>query len=311
MDNLSTIRDKHTKKGTSIDAGANNLRESPNARRVVKKSLSHEIAVPRDSEKGFPLVQVSEYGHFFSDLIISAETKVILERVISENRSLGLLSQYGLKPKNKLLFCGPPGTGKTLTSRVMSSLIGYPHVYVRFDSILSSYLGETATNLRKIFDFIGQGKWVVLFDEFDIIGKKRDDPHEHGEIKRIVNNFMQMLDTYEGESIIIAATNHQHLLDSAIWRRFDEVVFFEMPDLKRREQLFEKYLAVLRKDKRLSLQKYARKTKGFSAADIAQVCENALRQTIIRGGKEVTDRDINWSIAEQNRKKKIIRIGEK
>ena len=89
-----------------------------------------------------------------------------------------------------------------------------------FDSLISSYLGETATNLRKVFDFIKSGRFVVLFDEFDIVGKKRDDPHEHGEIKRVVGNFMQMLDNFEGKSIIIAATNHQHLLDVAVWRRF-------------------------------------------------------------------------------------------
>ena len=146
-----------------------------------------------------------------------------------------------MKPKQRILLCGPPGTGKTLSAKIISSVIGYPLVYVLFDSIISSFLGQTASNLRKIFNFIEDGKYVVLFDEFDMVGKKRDDPQEHGEIKRVVNNFMQMLDNYNGDSIIVAATNHQQLLDTAVWRRFDEVLLFDLPNTQQRKKLFEKY----------------------------------------------------------------------
>jgi SpoVK/Ycf46/Vps4 family AAA+-type ATPase len=214
-----------------------------------------------------------------------------------------------LKPKQKILFCGPPGTGKTLSSKVISSVIGYPLVHIRFDSIVSSYLGETATNLRKIFNFINQGEWVVLFDEFDIIGKKRDDPYEHGEIKRVVNNFMQMLDDYVGESLLIAATNHHYLLDSAMWRRFDDILYFDLPDLTRREELINKYLKVLRRSKDIDIGKFAKMTEEFSPADIAQVCEEALRRIILDNREEILSKDIDWSIKQQLRKKDIIKKG--
>ena len=216
---------------------------------AFSKRYKTNIPIPRDTEKGFPLLEIMEQYFDFNDLVLSIDLEESLRYLVEEIKSAEILNAYGLRPKQKILFCGPPGTGKTLSSKVISSVIGYPLVYVRFDSIVSSYLGETASNLRKIFDFINNGEWVVLFDEFDIIGKKRDDPYEHGEIKRVVNNFMQMLDNYTGKSLIIAATNHQHLLDSAIWRRFDDILYFDLPDANRRERLFNKYLKVLKRSK--------------------------------------------------------------
>lgn len=243
-------------------------------------------------------------------MILTDELKERVQYVLEELKSTEVLSTFGLKPKRKILFCGPPGTGKTLSSKVISSVIDYPLVYIRFDSIVSSYLGETATNLRKIFDFIEQGEWVVLFDEFDIIGKKRDDPYEHGEIKRVVNNFMQMLDNCEGNSLIIAATNHQQLLDSAIWRRFDDILYFDLPDIHRREQLFNKYLKVLKRQKNLNLSKIADITEGFSPADIAQVCEEALRRVIVSNKEKISYEDIILAIDQQKRMKNVTEDGD-
>ena len=264
------------------------------------------IPIPRDAEKGFPLLEINENYYNLDDVILNDELKKKLEYVIEEFNQMEILATYGLNPKQKLLFCGPPGTGKTLTSHVISSVLGYPLVHIRFDSIVSSFLGETATNLRKIFDFIEQGEWVVLFDEFDIIGKKRDDPYEHGEIKRVVNNFMQMLDAYNGKSLLIAATNHQHLLDSAMWRRFDEILFFDIPDADLRKQLFIKYLRVLKKPKDLDIGILVKLTDSFSAADIAQVCEEALRRSILMNKNEISLEGIKIAVNEQKKRKEII-----
>ncbi len=266
----------------------------------------NELEIPTDSEKGFPLVHISEQFYSMDDLIIDSETKERIEYIISENKNFKKLLSFGLKPKQKILLCGPPGTGKTLASKVISSNIGYPFVYVLFDTIISSFLGQTATNIRKIFNFVEKGKFVVLFDEFDIVGKKRDDEQEHGEIKRVVNNFMQMLDNFTGESILIAATNHQHMLDKAIWRRFNEVLFFNIPNSSQRILLFEKYMGALKRDLDFDLKTFVTQTNGFSAADIATICEDALRRAIIHGEDKIQKNNLEWAIKEQKRRKSIM-----
>jgi len=138
----------------------------------IYQKYKTNIPIPRDTEKGFPLLEIKENYFNLDDVILFDNLKKKIEYIIEEFKSREILATYGLRPKQKLLFCGPPGTGKTLTSYVISSVLGFPLIYIRFDSIVSSFLGETATNLRKIFDFIEEGEWVVLFDEFDIIGKK-------------------------------------------------------------------------------------------------------------------------------------------
>ncbi len=272
----------------------------------INQKYKTNIPIPRDTEKGFPLLEIKDNYFNLDDVILFDNLKTKIEYTIEEFKSREILATYGLKPKQKLLFCGPPGTGKTLTSYVISSVLGFPLIYVRFDSIVSSFLGETATNLRKIFDFIEEGEWVVLFDEFDIIGKKRDDPYEHGEIKRVVNNFMQMLDNYKGKSLLISATNHQHLLDTAIWRRFDDILFFDIPDSNLRGQLFNKYLRVLKKTSDLDKSNLSKLTDGFTPADIAQVCEEAQRRVIVMNKIEIGCDDILRAIDEQKARKEII-----
>ena len=137
-------------------------------------------------------------------------------------------------------------TGKTLTARVATAA-GCRLAHAMFDSIVSPYLGETAHNLGSIFELAGRGRLAVLFDEFDIVGKMRDDPHEHGEIKRLVGNFMQTMDGLRGQSMMVAATNHRHLLDRALWRRFDSVACYDNPGRGRRAELLAKYLGALKK----------------------------------------------------------------
>ena len=307
------INDNHIELDRSTEQSSRKMKRKELPRTPLNDNESNKsikaIPIPRDDSKGFPLLYIKEEYYNLDDLVAENEIKQNLENIAIENRLSKRLLSYGLNPKRKILFCGPPGTGKTLSAKILSSMINYPFVYVLFDSIMSSFLGETANNLRKIFDFIELNKYVVLFDEFDIIGKKRDDPHEHGEIKRVVNNFMQMMDNYRGESIIVAATNHQHILDVAIWRRFDEVIYYPLPDLNKRKKLFDKYLRVLKRSIDYSLVELARETDGLSSADIAQICQDAMRRTIINGKPLVNKNMILWSIKEQKRRKEIMSKG--
>ena len=279
------------------------LNEASNDKKEASYHRKSVPPLPRDNEKGFPLLEVKKVHYTWNDLVVPTEILDILKEIPRENEHASLFASYGLKPKNKILLCGPSGTGKTLSAKILSSEIGYPLIVVKFESVISSFLGETATNLRKIFDYIEKGRWVVLFDEFDIIGKKRDDPSEHGEIKRVVNNFMLMLENYEGASILVASTNHPQILDSGVWRRFDDVIRFELPNVNCRIQIFEKKLEIIKKDGFFDLQHVAEKTEGFSGADIEQTVTRAVKHSLLNGKKTVS---MDYILDSVDRQKIII-----
>jgi SpoVK/Ycf46/Vps4 family AAA+-type ATPase len=272
---------------------------------ISQKRFKNNIPIPRDTEKGFPLLEIQHFEKSFDHLIISKETKDQLEQVIREFKDSDILATYNLQYKKKILLCGKPGTGKTFSAQIMSSVLNIPLIYIRFDAIISSYLGETAGNLRKVFDFIEHGTWIVLFDEFDIIGKNRDDSHEHGEIKRVVNNFLQMLDNFKGESIILAATNHQYILDPAIWRRFDDVIYYDLPDDIIRQQVFEIYLKSIKREKDIDLEKISQMTENLSPADIKMVTEEAMKSAIINSKNSISMKDIETAVNKFIRREKV------
>ena len=142
-------------------------------------------------EKETNLVETIYPDKYFEDIILSEEKKLQLEEVIREFRNWDILLCNGVDPENKLLFYGPPGCGKTICATAIAAEIGIPLMYVRFDALVSSYLGETASNIRKVFDMAKNDSYVILFDEFDAIARSRNDSTEHGEIKRVVNTFLQ------------------------------------------------------------------------------------------------------------------------
>ncbi|MEL6912504.1 MAG: ATP-binding protein, partial [Cyanobacteria bacterium J06598_4] len=201
---------------------------------------------PTDKDSGLPLVEVRTYDYSLEKVILSSENLEILKRIIIENRKKEILNSYGLKPISKILFCGLPGCGKTLTAKVLSGVLELPLVYVNLSSVFSSYLGETGVNLKKIFDYVKEGEWIVFFDEFDAIAKDRNSPNEHGEIQRLVNSLLQLIDSSNEQSIFVAATNYESLLDRAVWRRFDEVILFSKPDYNLRISLLKNNLSSIR-----------------------------------------------------------------
>lgn len=271
----------------------------------TERRFKTSAPIPRDSEKGFPLLEIQHPEEFFESLVLNNETKEQIEQIVREFKDADILATYNLSYKKKVLFCGKPGTGKTFSAKILSSVLNIPLVYIRFDAIISSYLGETATNLRKVFEFIETGTWIVLFDEFDIIGKNRDDYHEHGEIKRVVNNFLQMLDNFKGDSILLAATNHQNILDPAIWRRFDDVIYYELPNKKTREILFKNYLRSIKQEKNIKFLEIAELTEGLSPADIKMIVEEAMKLSIIQSQDCLTMKNIKDAVAKFSRRKKV------
>ena len=246
---------------------------------------------PRDHEKRAPLLEIRHPDRYFRDLILSAGTKEILLKVMREFRQWDILEANGLRPSHKLLFCGPPGCGKTATAEVIAAELGLPLVYIRFDSVVSSLLGETASNLRKVFEYIHEETWVVLFDEFDAIGRSRDDATEHGEIKRVVNAFLQMLDNFHGRSLLIAATNFEQALDPALWRRFDEVVRFERPTVGQIEELMKKRLIPVM-NSNISTKRYGAQLEGSTFADVERIAMDVLKSCALDGKTQLQAEDI-------------------
>jgi SpoVK/Ycf46/Vps4 family AAA+-type ATPase len=220
--------------------------------------------------------------------VVSPQTRSQLDLIVEENRQGDLLRSHGLRPISKVLFCGPPGCGKTIGAEAIANALSLPLVLVRFDAVVSSYLGETAANLRKVFDFARSRQSVVLFDEFDAIGKDRADQEEHGELKRVVNSFLQMLDGFRGETLLISATNHQGLLDSALWRRFDEIVYFQMPKMPEIEEVLKRNLLQIGVDPDISFRDISQDIVGFSHSDVERIALQAVKATLLANYPSVT-----------------------
>lgn len=279
---------------------------------VLRTSSVKSSEIPKDAERGLPLLEVRVPCRFISDVVLSDHNKSIVEEVILEQDREELIRSHGLRPKSKLLFCGPPGCGKSLTAEVVAGELQLELVIIRFDAVVSSYLGETAANLRKVFDFLEKGRFVALFDEFDAIAKEREDEAEHGELKRVVNSFLQMLDSYRGRSLLIAATNHEGMLDRALWRRFDEIFFFDRPNLEQIRRLLELKLRSSDYDLPTDSRDFLQHMEGFSHADIERVIIQAIKQTILKGRKSL-DKDLFEDALkrEMERKEIVQKAGRK
>lgn len=249
------------------------------------------ISLPRDSRDAASLVTIREPVATMEDVILDDGTRLRVDRVMDENRSRDRLAAFNLRPKQKLLFCGPPGCGKTLTAEATAHELGLPFALTRVDAVVSSYLGETSANLRRVFDFATANPCVLLLDEFDSIGKSRDDLHEVGELKRVVNSFLQMLDGFSGQGLVIAATNHQSLLDPALWRRFDEVIYFPKPTANEIVLLVKMLLRGVEKEA-FEPSSLARSFKGFAHSEICDVVNGAIKKMVLSGGSVLHECDI-------------------
>lgn len=260
---------------------------------------------PKDKDTGLALLEVKQFDLTWDHIVLSEKIFDTLQEIVLENRKQDILAAYNLKPKNKLLFCGPPGCGKTQTAKVLSSALGLPLVYVNLTAVFSSYLGETATNLQKIFTYIEKGEWLVLFDEFDAIARDRDNLNEHGEVKRLVNSLLQLIDNATNQSIFVAATNHEKLLDSAVWRRFDEVIFFDNPSVELRTALLSRYLSAIRYTA-INLSTFATRLENATGADIERICSDAIKSVILRGERTLTADDLEVAIGRFLERQSII-----
>lgn len=254
---------------------------------------------PKDADKGVSLLEVVYPDSYFDDLIIPPDKKEMLESTILEFRNWDVLISNGARPNTRILFYGPPGCGKTITAHSIACELGVPLLYVRFDAVVSSFLGETASNIRKVFDYAKSDNWVIFFDEFDAIGRSRDDSSEHGEIKRVVNTFLQQLDNFRGRSLVIAATNFEKSLDYALWRRFDDVISFELPTSEEKLKLCALYMKRFNGPAQV-FEQYLGKMESFSHSDVNQMCQTIVKRCILDGRKIFTRDDVHYAVNKQS-----------
>ena len=265
--------------------------------------------LPKDKERGLPLLQIREPARLMDDVVLSDENRSIVGELLTEHHRSELLRSHGLYPADRLLFCGPPGCGKTITAEIVASELSLPLAIVRIDSVMSSYLGETAANLRQVFDFITAYPLVVLFDEFDALAKERSDASDHGELKRVVNAFLQMLDGYRGTSLLIAATNHERILDTAIWRRFDEVLVFDPPNQEQIKRLLAIKLLGVRRQFETDDGDIIGLFKGMSHADVERVLRRAVKDMVLTGVEFLTRRNVEAAIRREDARRARMKQG--
>lgn len=257
---------------------------------------------PVDKERGFSLLDIKQPQRSLEEIILPEASLFVLEELLEEHRRSETLRSYGMKASNKVMFYGPPGCGKTLAAEILAFELDRPLAIVRLDALVSSFLGETAANLRKVFDFVALHPMVVLFDEFDAIGKERGDSGEHGELRRVVNAVLQMMDAYQGQSLILAATNHEQILDTAIWRRFDEIIEIPLPDANQTKQLLKLKLRGVRRQFELDDKKLLSKFLNKSGSDIERVIRRATKRMILRGQEFLTIKDLDNALARERQR---------
>jgi len=227
-----------------------------------------------------PMLELKMQLHKLSELIVSDDIHDKIRRILVEYENRNKLNAYGLVNRRNILIVGAPGTGKTLTASVIATELSLPFYTVQMDKIVTKYMGETSVKLRQIFENIESNPGVYLFDEFDAIGIDRNYDNEVGEMRRILNSFLQFLEQGSPNSIIVAATNNPQVLDSALFRRFDDVLQYDLPTSQEIKRLFIKKLVPYDRDFVVD-EKIILASEKLSHAEISRICEDAIKNSIL------------------------------
>ena len=232
------------------------------------------------------------------EMILNDVLEGQIRRIIREQRSAGRILENGLSPRRKLLLVGPAGTGKTLTSSVLAGELGLPLLQVRLDGLITRFMGETAAKLRQIFDATNNSRGVYLFDEFDAIGSNRGLTNDVGEIRRVLNSFLVMIEQDNSRSIIVAATNHPGILDRALFRRFDDVLEFQLPKVPQIADLLRMRLGRLAASG-TEWSRLADAALGLSYAEVSRAASEVLKSALIAEQCEVDEAAVSSALTER------------
>jgi SpoVK/Ycf46/Vps4 family AAA+-type ATPase len=238
-----------------------------------------------------------------SEMVLCAEQRESLELVIHEYRQQAKLRDHGLTARRKLLLVGPPGVGKTMTSWALAGELKLPHFTVQFHSLITKYMGETAAKLFAVFESMRHTRGVYLFDEFDAIGSMRAGSNDVGEIRRVLNSFLQFLEQDDSESLIVAATNLEDMLDDALFRRFDDVIRYRLPSEEELRDLIANRLAAFKLGD-CERKQIAVLAVGLSHAEICRACDEAAKLAVLSDRRTIEVADLQRAIQlRQDRKR--------
>ena len=221
-----------------------------------------------------------------------------LRRTLLEQRQQTKLRRHNLRARRKLLFVGPPGTGKTMTAAALAGELHLPLFTILLEGVITKFMGETAAKLRMIFQAMTVEKGVYLFDEFDALGARRSQTNDVGEIRRVLNSFLQLLEKDESDSIIIAATNHADLLDKALFRRFDDVIEYALPDENIAVRIIESRLARFNTSA-LQWQRIPSDVAGLSQGELVRASDEAAKNAILQGTDRIATEDLLAALRER------------
>lgn len=243
------------------------------------------LAQPRGDLAGVLSVEYPKTR--LAQMVLAPETRQRLERVLREHRQAEKLRSHGLAARHRVLLVGPPGSGKTMTAAALAGELGVPLFTIVLEALITKFMGETAAKLRLVFDAIRATRGVYLFDEFDAIGGRRTAGNDVGEIRRVLNSFLQLLEQDESGSLIVAATNHAQLLDPALFRRFDDVLEYDVPTAELAERAMRGRLGPFDTSK-LAWKRAVAAAKDLSYADIARACEDAAKVAVLEDSRVIT-----------------------
>lgn len=272
--------------------GAERLRSVLTSKSKFGEVTSAKVGsrLPVDADSRLSLADEEFFEPGAVSIFLGGHSKKTTNEFLKFVKSANSLSQEGVGISPSMLMYGPPGCGKTELSHFIGSELGLPVLTARSDALVSSFLGNTAKNLRMLFEHAKARPCVLFLDEFDSVAKLRDDRHELGELKRVVVSLLQNIDALHNETVLLAATNHEHLLDSAIWRRFAFKIHLDKPDLIAREQMARHFLGSF--GSKATIRFCAELTQGFAGSEIRQICEDAKRWAILNELSQVNITDL-------------------
>jgi len=257
---------------------ANKLEE--NLRSAGARPRSSEVVRAFDGGHGGLLYEV-EPRRTIRSLFLEGATQQACGELIEEQQRKDILRSYGLEPRHRVLLSGPPGNGKTSLAEAIATELLVPLFVVRYEAVIGSFLGETSSRLKRLFDFVRTHQCVLFFDEFDTLGKERGDTHETGEIKRVVSSLLLQIDALPSHVVVITATNHAELLDRAVWRRFQLRLSLPAPTVIQMEAWFAKFQETLGEPLGISAKSLATRLQVSSFSDLEQFCTDIHRRFVL------------------------------